>query len=148
MVKNLPAVWETWVQSLGGEDPLEKRMATHSSILAGKFHEQGSLVGYSPWGHRKESDMTECLTLSLSEEVIMRIHGNWLNFHFAYEMLLLIYIDFSLRERIHFVIYLIDKLVTTTISIPLFNLHYICPQVVELCKLSGPRYLMVVNTLV
>ena len=34
MVKNLPAVWETWVQSLGREDPLEKGMAFHSSILA------------------------------------------------------------------------------------------------------------------
>ena len=34
MVKNLPAVWETWVPSLGQEDPLEKGMATHSSILA------------------------------------------------------------------------------------------------------------------
>ena len=34
MVKNLPAVWETWVRSLGGEDPLEECMATHSSILA------------------------------------------------------------------------------------------------------------------
>ena len=34
MVKNPPAVWETWVQSLGWEDPLEKGMGTHSSILA------------------------------------------------------------------------------------------------------------------
>ena len=34
MVKNPPAMWETWVQSLGQEDPLEKEMATHSSILA------------------------------------------------------------------------------------------------------------------
>ena len=34
MVKNLPAMWETQVLSLGQEDPLEKRMATHSSILA------------------------------------------------------------------------------------------------------------------
>ena len=34
MVKNLPAKWETWVWSLGQEDPLEKGMATHSSILA------------------------------------------------------------------------------------------------------------------
>ena len=33
-VKNLPAMWETWVQSLGQEDPLQKEMATHSSILA------------------------------------------------------------------------------------------------------------------
>ena len=34
LVKNLPAMWETWVQSLGWEDPLEKGKATHSSILA------------------------------------------------------------------------------------------------------------------
>ena len=33
MVKNLPAIWETWVQSLGGEDTLEEAMATYSSIL-------------------------------------------------------------------------------------------------------------------
>ena len=34
MVKNLPAMWKTWVRSLGQEDPLEKEMATHTSILA------------------------------------------------------------------------------------------------------------------
>ena len=34
MVKNPPAMWKTWVQSLGWEDPLEEGMATHSSILA------------------------------------------------------------------------------------------------------------------
>ena len=33
-IKNLPAMWETWVQSLGWENPLEKELATHSSILA------------------------------------------------------------------------------------------------------------------
>ena len=48
---------KTQVQSLGGEDPLEKEMATHSSILAGEFHGQRSLAGYSPWCC-KESDMT------------------------------------------------------------------------------------------
>ena len=37
MVKNLPARWETQVRSLGWEDPLEKEMATHSSILACKI---------------------------------------------------------------------------------------------------------------
>ena len=37
MVKRLHAMWETWVQSLGWEDPLEKKMATHSSILAWKI---------------------------------------------------------------------------------------------------------------
>ena len=35
MVKNLPATWETWVQSLSWEDPLEEGMATHSTILLG-----------------------------------------------------------------------------------------------------------------
>ena len=34
LVKNLPAMWETWLRSLGWEDPLEKREATHSSVLA------------------------------------------------------------------------------------------------------------------
>ena len=47
-VKNLPAMQETQVQSLGWEDPLEKKMATHSNIFAGKLHGQRSLVGYSP----------------------------------------------------------------------------------------------------
>ena len=37
MAKNLPAMWETWVQSLGQEDPLEEGMATHSSVLAWKI---------------------------------------------------------------------------------------------------------------
>ena len=37
MVKNLPAMQETWVQSLGQEDPLEESMATHSSVLAWKI---------------------------------------------------------------------------------------------------------------
>ena len=56
MVKNLPVIWETWVQSLVWKDLLEKDMASHSSTLAGKFHGQMSLVGYSPWGF-KELDM-------------------------------------------------------------------------------------------
>jgi len=47
-VMNLPANQEMPVQSLGQEDPLEKAMATHSSILAGKSHGQRSLEGYSP----------------------------------------------------------------------------------------------------
>ena len=56
MVKNLPAVLESWFQSLGQEDALEKDMATHSITLPWKI--QKSLVGYSPQG-RKESDTTE-----------------------------------------------------------------------------------------
>ena len=58
MVKNLPAVWEVWVRSLGREDPLEKGMATHSRILAWKIPWTEEPGGYSPWG-RKELDMTE-----------------------------------------------------------------------------------------
>ena len=55
LVKNPPAMQETWVQSLGWEDPLETGKATHySSILAWRI----------PWGC-KESDMTERLSLSL-----------------------------------------------------------------------------------
>ena len=45
-------------------DPPEKGMATHSTILPGKFHGHRNLVGYSPWGPR-ESDTTEWLTLLL-----------------------------------------------------------------------------------
>ena len=52
---------ETRVQSLGWEDPLEKEMATHSSILAWGIHGQRSLASNSPWG-RKELDTTEGLT--------------------------------------------------------------------------------------
>ena len=51
-------VQETQVWSLGQEDPLEREMATHSSILTWEIPGQRSLVGYSPWGHR-ELDMTE-----------------------------------------------------------------------------------------
>ena len=49
------SMWETWVQSLGWEDPLEKGKATHSSILAWRI--------YSPWGC-KESDTTERFPLN------------------------------------------------------------------------------------
>ena len=59
LVKNPPAMQETQVLSLGGEDPLEMGMATHSSILAWRIlWTERSLVGYSPWGCKK-SDVTE-----------------------------------------------------------------------------------------
>ena len=51
LVKNLPAMWETWVQSLGLEDSLEKGKATHSSVLARESQGEGSLVGCRLWGH-------------------------------------------------------------------------------------------------
>ena len=55
-VRNLPAMLETWVQSLSPQDPLEEGMATHSSILAWKIR-QRRLADYSTWDH-KELDMT------------------------------------------------------------------------------------------
>jgi len=71
MVKNLPAMWETWVRPLGWEDTLKEGMATQSSILVhGEYcpgtvflsmenpHGQRSLASYSPWGH-EELDTTE-----------------------------------------------------------------------------------------
>ena len=63
-VKNLSAMRETWVGSLGWEDSLEKKRATHSSILAWRIPwTERSLAGYSPWGG-KESDAAERVTLS------------------------------------------------------------------------------------
>ena len=59
-VKCLPAMWETQVQSLHQEDPLEKEMEPTPVLLLGKFHGQRSLVSYSPWGC-KELDTTERL---------------------------------------------------------------------------------------
>ena len=58
VVKNLPAMWETRVRSLGLEDPLEKGMATHSSILAWR-------IPQTILWDRKELDVTEELSLSL-----------------------------------------------------------------------------------
>ena len=64
-VKHLTAMQETWIRSLGREDPLEKEMATHSSILAWKTPWTEETGGLQSRG-RKESDATEQLTLSLS----------------------------------------------------------------------------------
>ena len=52
MVKNLPAMQETQVHSLGGEYPLEKEMAPTPVFLLGKSHGEKSLACYSPWGHK------------------------------------------------------------------------------------------------
>jgi len=52
LVKNLPAVQETWVQSLDQEDPLEMGMQPTPVFLPEEFHGQRSLAGYSPWDQR------------------------------------------------------------------------------------------------
>ena len=72
LVKNLPAIWETSVRSLGWEDTLKKGMVTHSSILTWKIpqtEEPGGL--YSPWGG-KESDTTEQLSFHFHTVTILR----------------------------------------------------------------------------
>ena len=65
MAKNLPEMQDTQVQSLGQENPLEKEVVTHTSILAWRI--PWSLEGYSPWGVR-EWDMTEPLTADIKSQ--------------------------------------------------------------------------------
>ena len=76
LVKNLPAVQETWVQPLGWEDPLEKGKAAHSVFWPGEFHGLAS-----PWG-RKESDTTKQLSQKTRKDGVSRISvlrqkGGW-----------------------------------------------------------------------
>ena len=58
LVKNLPVMQETQVQSLGRGDPLEKEMETHSSILAWRIPQQRSLAGYSPQGCKSQTRLS------------------------------------------------------------------------------------------
>ena len=78
MVKNLPGMWETWVQSLGWEDPLEKGMATHSSILAWRIpwaEEPGGLqsVGSQRVGHDWATNTHTIVNL----KGVSRCHYKW-----------------------------------------------------------------------
>ena len=70
LVKNMPAMRETWVPSLGWEDPLEKGKATHCSVGPGEFHGQ-----YSPWGC-KESDATCKLNLHVRETGLKLVYSD------------------------------------------------------------------------
>ena len=98
LVKNLPAMQETWVQSLDWEDPLEKGKATHSSILVWR-------IPYSPWG-RKEPDTTDWLSLAfltlLSPLQLILMYINLLYlplFNFAY----LFFLFFPLNIFVSFI---------------------------------------------
>ena len=80
VVRNLPAMQEMklelWVWPLGQEDPLEKEMAMHSSILTGESHGQRRLVGYSPWGGervRRDSVTKQQQWKEQKTEIILRI---------------------------------------------------------------------------
>ena len=77
LVKNPPAIWDTWVRSLNWEDPLEKGKITHSSIMAWRI----PWTIYSPWGH-KESDMTEQLS-HFTHHIFLHssVNGYWGCFH-------------------------------------------------------------------
>ena len=69
MVKNSPVLQETQVPSLGQQDPLEKGVATHSSILAWRI---SGTEEPQPWSH-EESDMTEQLTLLLFTYILKNV---------------------------------------------------------------------------
>ena len=75
-MKNPPAMWETWVWSLGHDDPLEKRMATHSSILPGEFHGQRSLVGYSSWVTKSRVWLSNTFTFIIGATVVSLVATN------------------------------------------------------------------------
>ena len=79
MVKNPPAKQEIWVQSLGWEDPLEKEMVIHSSILAWEMRWTEALAGHSPEGH-KDSDTTATeQQLLVSSRIPIKQGGGELN---------------------------------------------------------------------
>ena len=86
-IKNLPAMQETQVRSLGLEDLLEKGIATHSSILPGEFHGQRSLVGYSSRGY-EELDTIQQLNIHIififlgGGNVLAWLPSMWCNFLF------------------------------------------------------------------
>ena len=68
LVKNLPAMQETWVRSLGWEDNLEKGKATHSSILAWR-------IPWTVWSMGSQSDTTEQLSLHFTYLLTPFIHA-------------------------------------------------------------------------
>ena len=77
-VKRLPAMPETWVQSLGWEDPLEKEMATHSRTLAKKFH------GWRTWWatvHGVTKSRTRLSDFTTSWVILLGLYPRWLDFY-------------------------------------------------------------------
>ena len=89
LVENLPEMWETWVWPLGWEDPLEKGKDITPVFWPGEFHGL-----HSPWG-RKESDMTEWLSLSFFSYLILWLYDVMTSFSFCYMICL------SLRQDMY-----------------------------------------------
>ena len=78
-LKHLPAMWETWVRSLGREDPLEKEMATHSSILAWRIpwtEEPGGLQSPGSQSRTRLSDFTSLLHFKIGGSKFLRGFGD------------------------------------------------------------------------
>ena len=75
MVKNLPAMQETWVQSQISKIPWKRLWQPTPLFLPGKFHGERSLAGYSPWDH-KELDTTERVTHRQNSSLPVEL--NWL----------------------------------------------------------------------
>ena len=73
MVKRLPTMRETWVQSLGWEDLLEKEMATHSCILAWKIPGTEEPGSYSPWGHKSWTRLSDFSFFSFTACGVTRV---------------------------------------------------------------------------
>ena len=91
MVKNLPAMWDTWVRSLGQEDPLEEGMATHSGILAREIPWTEDIIsllryraeqGIGLRSHKKEQIKVNLLgfpRLSSGYESTLQCRGCWID---------------------------------------------------------------------
>ena len=84
-VKNLPAVQEICLQSLGWEDTLKKGMIAHSSILAWRIPGQRSLASYSPWGCKNQTWLSDFTTTTTT-------------LHFRKIFLVLLFIDWSEKK--------------------------------------------------
>ena len=78
-VKNLSAMWETRVRSLGQEDPLEKGIATHSSTVAWRIPWKWSLMSFSPWDHKEQlrHTHTHTQTVRISLDIPHRLSSKW-----------------------------------------------------------------------
>ena len=77
---------ETWVQSQGWEDPLEKEMAIHSVFWPGEFHGQRNLAGYSPWGCKELDWVTFIFTVIqvFIQQKWFRIQTWWFVIHYYF----------------------------------------------------------------
>ena len=140
--KCLPIMRETWVQTLGQEDPLEKEMATHSNTLSpGTSYGRRSLASYNPWGHtRQESDTTEQLHFHWIHFTLYKglfkahIYNliSWINCNSQFIILFLISILFLLSQSLLFLRF----------NLIISSLTFACPDSVKWFLFWIPQYLV------